>query len=89
MEKEQNMRKLKVDKVTINIGTGSDQSSLEKAIKLIKMITGKTPVKTFSKRRIPTWSIRPGLPIGCKLTIRKNEATEVLKKLLAARENKL
>lgn len=83
------MRKLKIDKITINIGTGSDQNSLEKATKLIKMITGKAPVKTFSKRRIPTWSIRPGLPIGCKLTIRKDEANKFLKKLLAARENKL
>ena len=83
------MRNLKIDKVTINIGTGSDQAVLEKGLKLIKMVTGKNAVKTYAKKRIPTWGIRPGLPIGCKITLRKQEADEVLKKLLQARENKI
>ena len=47
------------------------------------------PVKTITVKRIPTWGVRPGLPIGCKLTIRGKKAEEILKRLLVAKENRL
>ena len=39
-----------------------------------------------SKKRIPTWSVRPGLEVGAVVTIRKN-AEEILRKMLGAVEN--
>ena len=83
------MRDIRIEKVTLNIGAGKDQTKLEKGTKLLKNITGVTPVKTFTHKRIPEWGIRPGLPIGCKITLRKEPATELLKRLLAAKDNKL
>lgn len=83
------MQKVRIEKITLNIGSGKEQSRLEKGIKLIKKITGIEPVKTVTNKRIPNWGLRPGLPIGCKLTLRKEKAREVLKRLLAAKENKL
>ena len=83
------MRQLSIEKITLNIGAGKDQSRLEKGIKLLKMVTGIEPVKTMSKKRIPGWGLRVGLPIGCKLTLRKDKAIEILKNLLMAKENKL
>ncbi|MBI5065081.1 50S ribosomal protein L5 [Candidatus Woesearchaeota archaeon] len=83
------MQKVRIEKITLNIGSGKEQSRLEKGIKLIKKITGIEPVKTVTKKRIPNWGLRPGLPIGCKLTLRKEKAREILKRLLAAKENKL
>lgn len=82
-------RDIKIEKVTLNIGAGKSTEKLEKGLKLLKTIAGKQPVKTITKKRIPTWSLRPGLPIGCKLTLRKNEAKKVLGKLLEAKENEL
>ncbi len=83
------MQQLRIEKVTLNIGAGKDQTKLEKGIVLIKAITGIEPVKTITQARIPSWGLRPGLPIGCKLTLRKQPALEVLKRLLQAKENKL
>lgn len=83
------MREISIEKVTLNIGAGKDQTKLEKGMKLINNIAGKSPVKTFTKKRIQEWGLRPGLPIGCKLTLRKVGAIELLKKLLEAKDNTL
>lgn len=83
------MRRIRVEKVTINAGAGTDQDRLKKSIRLIEMLTGIPPVKTTSKKRIPAWNLRPGLPIGCKVTLRGQQALDVLKRALQAMENKL
>lgn len=83
------MRNIKIGKITLNIGSGTNTAKLEKGIKLINYITGRKPVKTFTTKRIPTWGVRPGLPLGCKLTLRKETAKEILSRLLKAKENKL
>ena len=83
------MKKPLIEKVTLNIGAGKDQAKLEKGVVLIKSIAGIEPVKTVSKKRIPAWGLRPGLPIGCKLTLRKKKARELLARLLKAKDNKL
>jgi len=80
------MKEVLLDKVTLNIGAGKDQTRLEKAMKLIKSIAGKDPVKTFARKRLQEWGLRPGLPIGCKITLRKQEAIELMKRLLESRD---
>ena len=80
------MQQLRIEKVTLNIGAGKDQAKLDKGMVLIKAITGIEPVKTVTNKRIPGWGLRPGLPIGCKLTLRKSSAIELLKRLLEAKE---
>jgi large subunit ribosomal protein L5 len=83
------MQEVRIEKVTLNIGTGGPGELLDKAMKLLNTITSAKPVPTKSKKRIPTWGIRPGLQIGCKVTIRKKKAEELLKRLLVAKENRL
>ena len=83
------MKQISIEKVTLNIGAGKDQTKLEKGMKLIKSIADNTPVKTFTKKRIQEWGLRPGLPIGCKLTLRKKKALDLLKRLLEAKDNTL
>ena len=82
-------KEIRVGKITLNIGAGKDQAKLEKGISLLKHITGTDPVKTFAKKRIPNWGLRPGLPIGCKLTLRHDEAIRLLPRLLSAKGKKL
>ncbi len=81
------MKIIKVEKITLNIGAGKDEPKLKKGIKLITELVGKAPVQTISKKRIPNWGLRQGLPIGCKLTLRGEEATSMLKRMLKAKEN--
>jgi len=83
------MQEARIEKITLNVGAGKDQNRLEKGVQVLKMITGVDPVKTITSQRIPTWGLRPGLPIGCKLTLRKAKAVEVLKRLLKAKEDVL
>ena len=84
-----NMREIRIEKVTLNIGVGEAGDKLENAYKLMQRITGKKPVKTFAKRRVPNWNIRPGLPIGIKVTLRGKDAEEMLKKLFKAVDDKV
>jgi len=83
------MREIKVEKVTLNIGTGEPGAKLDKAKKLLKIISGMSPISTVTKKRIPTWKIRPGLEIGCKVTVRGEKARKLLKKLLQGVDNRL
>ncbi len=83
------MRTIRVEKLTLNIGAGKDQAKLDKGEKLIKFITGVAPVKTKTQERIPGWGLRPGLPIGVKLTLRGSDVLKLIPRLLAAKGNKL
>lgn len=83
------MKSIRIEKVTLNIGAGKDQARLERGIALLNVIADATPVKTTTNKRIQEWGLRPGLPIGCKLTLRKNKAVKMLPRLLDAVENRL
>ena len=83
------MKEIKIEKVTLNMGIGVDQDKLELALKLLEKISGKKPVKTISNKRIATWKIRPGLPLGLKVTLRKKAALEILKRMLKAVDSKI
>lgn len=83
------MQEVRIEKVTLNIGAGRDQARLEKGIILIKSITGIPPVKTITNKRIMGWGLRPGLPVGCKVTLRKKLAADIIPRLLHAKENVL
>ncbi len=83
------MREVLLEKVTLNFGAGKDQALLDKGAQLIEMITGIAPVRTVTQARIPAWGLRPGLPVGLKLTLRGEKAVDVASRLLEARERKL
>ena len=83
------MKDIRIEKITLNIGAGKDQALLEKGLKLLKSISGREPVKTCTKKRIPAWGLRPGLPIGCKVTLRKNVAEKMLVRLFEAKDRTL
>lgn len=81
------MKSIRIEKVTLNIGAGKDQDKLAKGLKLLENLTSKKPVKTFTTKRIAGWGLRPGLPIGCKVTVRGAECAALLKNLLGAKDN--
>jgi large subunit ribosomal protein L5 len=83
------MRRIKLEKVNVNIGVGEGGERLRKAEKVIETITGQKPIQTISKGTNRDLGIRKGMPIGCKVTIRGNKAYEFLKKALWVRDHKL
>ena len=81
------MKEIKIGKITLNIGVGKNQSILDKALLLLKELSGVKPVKTTTQKRIAQWGLRPGLPIGCKVTLRGDKAEKLLIRLLQSKEN--
>jgi len=82
------MREVLLEKVTVNVCVGNDKQGMEKSQKLLSNITGKTPVKNCAKKRLATWQIRPGLPIGYKVTLRGEDAVKFLQWVLDSKGKK-
>jgi large subunit ribosomal protein L5 len=83
------MRAVKLEKVTLNLGCAGDEQVIERAKKLLEMMSGgKRPVVTASKRR-STFGIAKGKPVGVKLTLRGKQAEDFLKQSLAAVDNRI
>jgi len=83
------MREIRLEKAVVNIGVGEAGERLLKAEKVLKMITGKKPVRTVAKTTNRDFAIREGMQIGCKVTLRGDEAMEFVKKALYIRDNKM
>ncbi|MFH1473709.1 MAG: 50S ribosomal protein L5 [Candidatus Aenigmatarchaeota archaeon] len=82
------MRSIRIEKITVNIGCGDSGEKLEKAKQLLAELTKKKIVVTRTHGRT-TFGMAQNRPIGCKVTIRGNDAKEFLKKALVAAEKKL
>ena len=82
------MRNIKIEKVTINIGCGNAGDRLEKAKMLLEKLTEKKIVITKTKTR-NTFGSAKGRPIGCKITLRRKDAEEFLKKAFEAVDKKI
>jgi large subunit ribosomal protein L5 len=82
------MHQVRIEKVTLNIGCGDDRQKIERATKLLEMLTGQKPIVTLSRRR-STFGVAKGKPIGVKVTLRKKKAEEFFKKILQAFDNKV
>jgi len=86
---EQNpMREIRIEKVTLNIGCGSDREKLERAQKLMEKLTGRKVVITKTRKRT-TFGMARNRPIGVKVTLRGKEAEEFLKKVFEAVGNQI
>jgi large subunit ribosomal protein L5 len=75
----------KLEKIVINMGVGeatADQKKLDAAVAELTAIAGQRPVKTVAKKAIAGFKIRAGLPIGCKVTLRKARMYEFLDRLV-------
>lgn len=73
-----------VEKVVINIGVGdaiTNAKLLDEAVEELAAITGQAPVVTKAKKSIANFKLREGMPIGCKVTLRKEKMYEFLDKL--------
>ena len=89
MNKMNPMRNIKIEKLTLNIGVGKNPQLLDKALNLLKKLADAKPVKTYTQKRIAGGGLRPGLPIGCKVTLRGKTASTLLTRLLQSKEEGL
>ncbi|MFH1106732.1 MAG: 50S ribosomal protein L5 [Candidatus Micrarchaeota archaeon] len=74
------MAAVRLEKVTLNIGTGIAGEKLENAKTLLEKVSGSKAVYTKAKDRNPEFKVRKGDNIGAKVTLRGKKAGEVLKR---------
>jgi large subunit ribosomal protein L5 len=75
----------RLSKITLNMGVGeatANKKVLENAIDDMTKIAGQKPVATLARKSIATFKIRDGWPIGCKVTLRRNQMYEFLDRLI-------
>lgn len=81
------MEKIKINKVTLNIGVGDSGDKLQKAEKLLQELTAQKPVRTYGKKTISEWNVKKFAPIGVKVTLRGEKAKKFLERAFVAVEN--
>ncbi|QPQ54103.1 50S ribosomal protein L5 [Allosphingosinicella flava] len=75
----------KLEKIVINMGVGEatqDKKKVEVAASEMELIAGQKPVVTKAKKSIAQFKLREGMPIGCKVTLRRERMYEFLDRLV-------
>jgi large subunit ribosomal protein L5 len=75
----------KIEKIVINMGVGEatqDKKKVEQAASEMEAIAGQKPVVTKAKKSIAQFKLREGMPIGCKVTLRRERMYEFLDRLI-------
>jgi len=76
----------KISKIVINQGVGqavADKKLIDIALQELTTITGQKAIATYSKKDISNFKLRKGMPIGVKVTLRKDRMYEFLERLIA------
>ena len=79
------MRIPKITKITLNMGVGEavgDKNIMEKACEDMEKIAGQKAVTTLARKSVAGFKIRDGMPIGCKVTLRRERMYEFLDRLV-------
>jgi large subunit ribosomal protein L5 len=89
MQKEFNfansMQLPRLDKIVINMGVGEavgDSKKVKAAAEDLAQIAGQKPVITMAKKSIAGFKVREGMPLGVKVTLRKQRMYEFLDRLV-------
>jgi len=75
----------RLDKIVINMGVGEatqDKKKVETAAQEMELIAGQKPVITKAKKSIAQFKLREGMPIGVKVTLRRERMYEFIDRLV-------
>lgn len=76
----------KLDKISLNAGVGQaiqDPKLLDAAAKDLETIVGQKSVITRARKSISNFKLREGMPIGCRVTLRRTRMYEFLDRFIA------
>ena len=74
-----------IEKITLNMGVGEasqDKKKIQVAAEEMALIAGQKPVITRAKKSIAQFKLRDGMPIGCKVNLRRARMYEFLDRLV-------
>ncbi|HIY54482.1 MAG TPA: 50S ribosomal protein L5 [Candidatus Agathobaculum merdavium] len=74
-----------IDKIVVNVGCGKEANGnskvIESVVRDITMITGQKPVVTHARKSVANFKLREGMPVGVKVTLRRDRMWEFLDRL--------
>ncbi|MYK68505.1 MAG: 50S ribosomal protein L5 [Gammaproteobacteria bacterium] len=74
-------------KAVLNVGVGEasrNQKFLDSVVEELTVISGQKPVVTRARKSISNFSLRTGMPVGCRVTLRRRRMYEFLDRLVSA-----
>jgi large subunit ribosomal protein L5 len=75
----------RLTKIVLNMGVGEgvqDRKKVEAAAGDLALIAGQRPVITHARKSIAAFKVREGMPLGCKVTLRRDRMYEFLDRLI-------
>jgi large subunit ribosomal protein L5 len=75
----------RLTKIVLNMGVGEgvqDRKKVDAALGDLALIAGQKPVITRAKKSVASFKLREGMPIGCKVTLRRDQMFEFLDRLI-------
>ncbi len=81
------MKRIRIDKLVINIGVGRSGEPIDKARNALLELTGQQPAVRGAKKTVRDFGIHKGEPIGVIVTLRREQAIEFLKRIIAAKRS--
>ena len=74
-----------IDKIVINVGCGKEANGnskvIESVVRDISLITGQHPIVTHARKSVANFKLREGMPVGVKVTLRRDRVWEFLDRL--------
>lgn len=74
-------------KVALNVGVGEasrNQKFLDSVVEELSVVSGQKPVITRARKSISNFSLRTGMPVGVRVTLRRRRMYEFLDRLVSA-----
>jgi large subunit ribosomal protein L5 len=79
------MQAPRIEKIVVNMGLGeavANPKIMDSAVAELGAVTGQKPVVTRAKKSIAGFKLREGMPIGCRVTLRRERMWEFLDRLI-------
>ncbi len=76
----------RLEKIVVNMGVGSaitEKKHIEDAVSAMSQFTGQKPIITKARKAIAGFRLREGMPVGCKVTLRRQRMYEFMDRLIS------
>jgi len=74
-----------IKKIVLNMTAGKEvtnSKAIEEVANELQVISGQKPIETKARKSLASWKLREGMPMGSKVTLRRDKMWDFLQKLI-------